>query len=185
MKVYESMTVPELREEAKQRGLPLSANNKKFTKAELIQMLKENDPDDKMREKPERREGNKGLKNERFFATNFSQIVQKYSKRKPASFYERLEVGNIVVFIHHVEAKDGHIYKKLRTAKITKNNPEKEVIEVQLLFGNVLNLTYDDILYSKKENEYFPPDIRMYLRYKRSKVGERMVTDRFRGGVHE
>ena len=50
------------------------------------------------------------------FATTLQEIETKYGHEKQPYVYDNmLKVGSFVVFIHYVEAKDGNVYKKLRT----------------------------------------------------------------------
>lgn len=179
---YEEMTVSELRAETKKRGLPQQANGKKFTKPELIERLKGNDmqfggEEEAAEKKPStKKESAQERKIE--FATNYTQIVKKYSGRKPQEEYDSMAVGDLVVFVHHVDAADGNVYRKIRQAKIIELNRMKEQLTVEMLLGGRLNLVFDDILYIRKQGESLPADIRKYLRYKRSRTGQQLINER-------
>ena len=61
------------------------------------------------------------------FATTLQEIETKYGHEKQPYVYDNLlKVGSFVVFIHYVEAKDGNVYKKLRTAKVTGVNRNRK-----------------------------------------------------------
>jgi hypothetical protein len=203
---YEEMTVKELRAESKLRGLTLESKGKKFTKPELIERLVKYDaeagqdwietletegevaeaiPVENVETKTEAE-----VKEEKTeqpvgyikYARNFKEIIEKYSGRKKQNVYDNeLKVGSLVVFVHYVEAKDGEIYKKLRTAKVIGVNRKKEIVRVQLLLGEEKELLFEDLLYIRNANpeSSYPRDIKDYLRNKRTEKGKAIISERF------
>lgn len=207
-KKLEVKTVKELREIMGERGLPKQANGKKFTKPELIEriLLDEaelleleegrNNHDQNSKKdagyaegavdwsaeseerKPEKTKDNGYIS----FATTMAEIEQKYGSRKKQEIYDKvLAVGSLVVFVHYVEAKDGNIYKKLRSAKVTKINREKELVKVSTILGTEVKLTFDELLYirGKADNCTYPKDIQVFLRNQRSEKGRALMYEKF------
>lgn len=116
------------------------------------------------------------------YAKTLEEIEQKYGNRKKQEIYDNeLKVGCFVVFIHYVEARNGQIYKKLRTAKVTGINRKKELVRVTTLLGTEKELSYDDLLYVKGKWEFcsYPKDIEMYLKRQRTEKGRVLINERF------
>lgn len=92
-----------------------------------------------------------------------------------------MNVGSFVVFIHYVEAKDGNIYKKLRTAKVIGVNRKKELVRIVTLLGTEKELSFDELLYIKgsAKNCSYPNDIAMYLKEQRTEKGKVLINERF------
>lgn len=177
---WNKMTVTELREETKRRGLPQQANGRKFIKSELVENLM---LDDKKKVQPKKTEKlveqKEGRKREKpAFATNFREIIEKYSGRKPEKQYEDLKSGDMIVFVHHVDARDGNVYKKIRQAKVTEVDQKTESIHVVLFYGGKLCIPYEDVLHIRKEGDSLPKDIRKYLSAKRSPNGHKDIVER-------
>ena len=110
------------------------------------------------------------------------EIEKKYGKRKKQYVYdERLKTGSFVVFVHYVEALDGNIYKKLRTAKVVGVNRKKELVRVETLLGEQKELSFDDLLYIRGEygKEEYPSDIAMFLKHQRTKKGRELMNEKF------
>lgn len=202
---YEELTVKQLREISRERGLTLESKGHKFTKQELIERLVNDDAEMKEPEKeqdnetwiapakqPEVKEQKEEVKSNIredgyiIFAGTLEEIVQKYGNRKKQSIYDNeLNVGCYVVFVHYVESKHGDIYKKLRTAKVVGVNRKKERVRVVTLLGTEIELGYDDLLYIKgaaKECSY-PKDINTYLKHQRTEKGRAILNERFTGSV--
>lgn len=189
MKNYEKMTVEQLREEMKIRNLPRQKNGKKLVKNELIQALEDYDDDfegwdddfeeavDHPKEEkpatPEEREFTK--KRKILFATNYREIVEKYGGRKPQYIYDKMRVGDIIVFVHHVDAEDGNVYRKIRSAKIKSIDRNKETVCLETLLGCNVTITFDEVLFLRKPGRALPPDIRKYLAFKRTRTGREIV----------
>lgn len=217
MKAFETMTVKELKEESRKRGLTLESKGHKFTKPELIERLTKWDavqddidadiqkaideagqPDDNetwgetdctkevetcagCEEVPEVRT-NRDKDGYIVYAKTLEEIEQKYGNRKKQEIYDNeLNVGSFVVFIHYVEAKDGNIYKKLRTAKVIGVNRKKELVRIVTLLGTEKELSFDELLYIKgsAKNCSYPNDIAMYLKEQRTEKGKVLINERF------
>ena len=213
-KTFEEMTVKELREESRKRGLTLESKGHKFTKPELIERLIKWDmeqadideagqPDDNetwgeaectkevetcadCEEAP--CENTPEVKTNRdkdgyiVYAKTLEEIEQKYGSRKKQEIYDNeLKVGSYVVFVHYVEAKNGQIYKKLRTAKVVGINRKKELVRIVTLLGMEKELCFDELLYIKgsAKNCSYPKDITMYLKEQRTEKGKVLINERF------
>ena len=204
MKEFETMTVKELREESRKRGLTLESKGHKFTKSELVERLnayennvveEQPDPSDEDNEAwietkevescAECEEAPKVEKKEDgyiVYAKTLEEIEQKYGSRKKQEIYDNeLKVGSYVVFVHYVEAKNGQIYKKLRTAKVVGINRKKELVRVVTLLGTEKELCFDELLYIKgsAKNCSYPKDITMYLKEQRTEKGKVLINERF------
>lgn len=109
-----------------------------------------------------------------YFAETIEQLETKYGKRKKDYIYDDiLNVGSFVVFVEYVEALNGGIYKKLRTAKVIKISRKRQIVRVEKVFGDVLDLDFEQLLYIRKPEGYFPKDITMFLRKQRYENRER------------
>lgn len=190
---YEHMVVVTLREISRERGLTLESHGHKFTKAELIERLQEWDRQVLEQEEGEteakeveqaEQEETKGTEENNYipFAETLDEIEQKYSVRKPQYVYdEMLKVGSLIAFVHYVEALNGNIYKKLRTAKVTKINRKKELVVVETLLGTVKELHFDELLYIREPGDMknFPRDINAYLKKQRTEKGRQIINEKF------
>lgn len=219
MKAFETMTVKELREESRKRGLTLESKGHKFTKPELIERIKKWDaeqadidadiqkaideagkPDDnetwgdaecekvetfeEFKHNPCEKTPEVETKEDGYivYAKTLEEIEQKYGNRKKCEIYDNeLKVGSYVVFVHYVEARNGQIYKKLRTAKVTGINRKKELARVVTLLGTEKELCFDELLYIKgsAKNCSYPKDIAMYLKEQRTEKGKVLINERF------
>lgn len=203
---YNNMKVAELREESRKRGLTLESKGHKFTKAELIERLTkydlenkdtQEDIDKKISEcvevkeetKQENKTNNKvtkvyhaeNVENKISFAKTLDEIIEKYGHEKQQRVYdENLMVGSLVVFMHYVEAKDGNIYKKLRTAKVVGVNRKQRKVRVKTLLGTELELLFSDLFYIRKDDERssYPMDIKEFLRNKRTEKGRALINEK-------
>ena len=109
-----------------------------------------------------------------YFAETIEQLETKYGKRKKDYIYDDiLNIGSFVVFVEYVEALNGGIYKKLRTAKVIKISRKRQIVRVEKVFGDVLDLDFEQLLYIRKPDGYFPKDVTMYLRKQRYENRER------------
>lgn len=220
MKAFKTMTVKELKEESRKRGLTLESKGHKFTKPELIERLTKWDaeqadidadiqkaideagqPDDNetwgetdcTKEVESCAECEEAscentpeieTKEDSYivYAKTLEEIEQKYGNRKKQEIYDNeLKVGSYVVFVHYVEARNGQIYKKLRTAKVTGINRKKELARVVTLLGTEKELCFDELLYIKgsAKNCSYPKDITMYLKEQRTEKGKVLINERF------
>lgn len=202
---YNNMKVAELREESRKRGLTLESKGHKFTKAELIERLTkydlenkdtQEDIDKKISECVEVTEKTKqenktnkvtkvyhaeNVENKISFAKTLDEIIEKYGHEKQQRVYdENLMVGSLVVFMHYVEAKDGNIYKKLRTAKVVGVNRKQRKVRVKTLLGTELELLFSDLFYIRKDDERssYPMDIKEFLRNKRTEKGRALINEK-------
>lgn len=194
-KNFETMTVSALREESRKRGLKLEHKGHKFTKAELIERINKYDLEqkdieediqkaiDEAGEQPEQEQKSQMPDGYISFAETLEQIVTKYSGRKKQEIYDNeLQVGSFVVFVHYVEAANGKIYKKLRTAKVVGINRKKELVRVQTILGTEKELSFDDLLYIRGNGEHctYPRDIKTYLKKQRTEKGRELMYEKFR-----
>lgn len=214
MKAFETMTVKELKEESRKRGLTLESKGHKFTKPELIERLtkwdEEHDDIDEAGQLDDNEtwgetdctkevescaeceeapcENTPEVKTNRdkdgyiVYAKTLEEIEQKYGNRKKQEIYDNeLKVGSYVVFVHYVEAKNGQIYKKLRTAKVMGINRKKELVRIVTLLGTEKELPFDELLYIKgsAKNCSYPKDITMYLKEQRTEKGKVLINERF------
>lgn len=219
-KTFEEMTVKELREESKKRGLTLESKGHKFTKKELIERIKRYDAEQadidadiqKAIEEAGQKDDNEvwsetnctkevescaecekapckntpmvETKDDDYitFAKTLDEIEKKYGNRKKQNVYDReLNVGSLVVFVHYVEANNGNIYKKLRTAKVVGVNRKKELVRVVTLLGTEKELAFEQLLYIRgigKECSY-PKDIATFLKGQRTEKGKVLINERF------
>lgn len=117
----------------------------------------------------------------REFAVTIEEIEKKYTyKRSDYIYNEILKVGSFVVFIQYVEAKNGNIYKKLRTAKVVGVNRKKELVRAETFYGNTVELGYEDLLYIKENKDTsYPMDIRVFLKNQRTEKGRAAINERF------
>lgn len=215
-KTFEEMTVKELREESRKRGLTLESKGHKFTKQELIERLtkldaEQTDIDEAGQEILVDPEGDEAwgdaecekvetcvecehapcentpkveTKEDGYivYAKTLEEIEQKYGNRKKQEIYDNeLKVGSYVVFVHYVEARNGQIYKKLRTAKVVGINRKKELVRIVTLLGTEKELSFDELLYIKgsAKNCSYPKDIAMYLKEQRTEKGKVLINERF------
>lgn len=199
MKQYEEMTVVELRAESRRRGMVLQANGKKFTKPELIERLKRDDAESEEKwggDAPAQEVGVEAVKEEVKkegeeerqepegyikYAQTLEEIETKYGGGRPQKVLERdLKPGCFVVFVHYVEAMDGNVYKKLRTAKVTGVNRTKELVRVQTLLGCNLEFPFEEILYIKSSEgkHSYPNDIKTFLSRQRTEKGRELIHDK-------
>ena len=106
------------------------------------------------------------------FATTLQEIETKYGYEKQPYVYDNmLKVGSFVVFIHYVEAKDGNVYKKLRTAKVIGVNRNKKLVRVETPMKAIMELTFEELLYIREDTpeSSYPNDIRKYMKQQRER----------------
>lgn len=106
------------------------------------------------------------------FATTLQEIETKYGHEKQTYVYDNmLKVGSFVVFIHYVEAKDGNVYKKLRTAKVIGVNRNKKLVRVETPMNAIMELTFEELLYIREDTpeSSYPNDIRKYMKQQRER----------------
>lgn len=114
------------------------------------------------------------------FAKTLDEIIDKYSRPKHESVFENaLKVGSFVVFIHYVEAKDGNVYRKLRTAKVTAVNRKKKLVRAESFFGNTFELPFEELLFIREAGGFYPMDINKYLKKQRTEYGRKAVIEKY------
>lgn len=193
---FEKMKVAELRAESKERGLTLEKDGVKFKKAELIERLvsyeegKQNIKDEETIVENKTQERKSGCsedvryENRRIILSytvpTLDEIIKKYGEVKSVDVYNRqLVVDGFVVFVDYVEPEPSRVYRKLRTAKVKRINRKKELVVVETLAGTEKTLAFSEILYMKaRKEQWYPFDIRMFLKYQRTKSGNRFVKER-------
>lgn len=204
----ETKKVAELKQMSRERGLKLESKGHKFTKSELIERLLQSDDEQndinkkieeaaddeeawdepvlkhEVKEEPVKEQKKEETNETVFirFAETIEQIETKYGKRKKQEIYDNeLEVGCFVAFIHYVEAADGNIYKKLRTAKVVGINRKKELVRVSTLLGTELELGYEQLLYIRGKGREcsYPWDIKKFLVKQRTEKGKDLINERF------
>lgn len=204
----ETKKVAELKQMSRERGLKLESKGHKFTKSELIERLLQSDDEQndinkkieeaaddeeawdepvlkhEVKEEPVKEQKKEETNETVFirFAETIEQIETKYGKRKKQEIYDNeLEVGCFVAFIHYVEAADGNIYKKLRTAKVVGINRKKELVRVSTLLGTELELGFEQLLYIRGKGREcsYPLDIKKFLVKQRTEKGKDLINERF------
>lgn len=114
------------------------------------------------------------------FAKTLDEIIDKYSRPKHESVFENaLKVGSFVVFIHYVEAKDGNVYRKLRTAKVTAVNRKKKLVRAESFFCNTFELPFEELLFIREADGFYPMDINKYLKKQRTEYGRKAVIEKY------
>lgn len=204
----ETKKVAELKQMSRERGLKLESKGHKFTKSELIERLLQSDDEQndinkkieeaaddeeawdepvlkhEVKEEPVKEQKKEETNETVFirFAETIEQIETKYGKRKKQEIYDNeLEVGCFVAFIHYVEAADGNIYKKLRTAKVVGINRKKELVRVSTMLGTELELGFEQLLYIRGKGREcsYPWDIKKFLVKQRTEKGKDLINERF------
>lgn len=175
---YKEMTVAELRAETKKRGLCQQKNGKKLVKSELVEQLKDNDLMWSEKNKTEHKEEEKTDNNISDGICSYKELIKKYSESVDVKKIKSVNDKDIVVFVHHVMAKNCTVYKKIRTGKAVKVNDKKEIVYVELLSGTKLDVAFEDVLYIRKDGERLPADLRKYLNFKRSNKGKELIKER-------
>ena len=204
----ETKKVAELKQMSRERGLKLESKGHKFTKSELIERLLQSEDEQEdinkkieeaaddnevwdepvlkheVKEEPAKVQKQEETNETSFirFAETIEQLETKYGKRKKQEIYDNeLEIGCFVAFIHYVEAADGNIYKKLRTAKVVGINRKKELVRVSTLLGTELELGFEQLLYIRGKGREcsYPWDIKKFLVKQRTEKGKDLINERF------
>ena len=167
---YEEMKVVELREECRSRGLQIYTHGHKLTKGELINELNQHDFENHMDNISEQIEAEKESKPEEKgvvekksyikFAETIEQIEQKYKRRRSDEIYDKfLKIGARVAFIQEITLRHGDVVKKLRSGDVVNVNRSKELVKVQLPYGNIVLLSFDELLFIREIDAFYPKDI--------------------------
>lgn len=154
--------------------------------AEVVEETQEQDDEEAWEEEKEKKteeEQETENKYRGIYATTLKQIAEKYSYEKPQWVYDEvLQVGSTIAFIHHVEAKDQNVYRKLRFAKVVGINRKQKLVKVQTFYGTEVKIGFDELLFIVSKNDTansFPKDIRNYIKGHRTKQGRRDIHDRY------
>jgi len=201
---YEVMKVAELKAESKKRGMTLEHKGHKFTKSELIERLLKSDAEqaddqkdiqkkiDEAGEQPkvETKEVKKVFKvfhpqnlsddykdgkKKRVDFKNVDSLVEHYGGKKKQEVYEKeLVVGAKVIFAETIKTKAGEIVKKLRKAKVIAVNRKQELVRVQMFYGKVVELKFDELLFITSFDSWeLPTYIDRYFRYEKTERKQR------------
>lgn len=175
MKNYEEMTVPQLREECKERNIPRQENGKKLTKSELIERLVQDDKnisemfDDapEANRKAETKEVEHKEKHEVEKINYFDNIIPEIDKviesRRGTCKPSSMEIGKRVVYVRNIETKSGLHIKKLATAVIVNRKVNSNVIKIETPIATTDVRNMDEILHVSNPDEKFPKDISRVL----------------------
>lgn len=192
--IYENMTVKELREESKKRGLTLEHKGHKFTKSELITRLKQMDDVNADIQKSIEEAGqetentNIETKQNNTAELDIVSISEKYRnrpKKERDKMFDLMYVGSRVVYIDRVKALDGNCYDKMRISAVIGINRKRRIVIVCTSWGKMMNVHFDDILHVKNENEKYPDDIFSYMDKQRMENMERENAKKRKGYYHE
>lgn len=171
---YSGMTVEELRQEMRNRGLPQQENGKKFTKIQLIEKLKEHDERlakvDKQGERAETTEENKwlpdfwkedGTFDEEGHAKSLENLRELYEGRTPRwAFDYKLKPGSYIAYVQSRNGRD-----RLRTAKVIGVNRTKRLIKTERYVGECDIVPYEKVMFivDKEKGGTFPYVIRTHM----------------------
>lgn len=190
--MYEEMKVAELREECRSRGLQIYQHKHKLTKPELIESLRAYEEEQKkaseeekqeevIEEYPDEKSEEKKSREKRHtpgyikFACTLEEIEKKYCHRKSENIYiHKLNIGAIVTFVEDLTTKNGEKVRLLRSAEVVEVNRESEKIKVQLKYGSIIELSYDDLIYISDRDGFLPHDIHRYMINQKKKRQERI-----------
>lgn len=192
MKKYNEMTVVELRQELKNRGLSTCEKGNKLPKAGLIARLEENDKQNKGAEKMENKkvdvevetkEGfvepewaddettEQGWENEAPEKEEPEKKADLYYKEKPQKIYDDLfKVGNFVAFMDVMDinrpGKPHVIVRKMRSAMIVAVHRKRRLLRLETKLGTKYEISFDEVFWCKEEGKRFPSWIHKRLRAK-------------------
>ena len=178
---YSKMSVAELKQESRNRGLTLELKGHKFNKAELIERLQRDDEENnetwntagqeetkpieqvmpetvEVKEEPKEQETIYEVKHE---PITVDTIEQRYSKPKNERVYENdLQVGSMVIYVRYIETRTERIIKKLASAKVIGVNRKKELVRVQTPIGEEKEMSFEELLFIKNPHvRTYPKDI--------------------------
>ena len=176
---YSGMTVEELRQEMRSRGLPQQENGKKFTKTQLIEKLMEDDKtrtemwDDKEAEQTAEEnteESDKwlpdfwredGTFDEEGHAESLENLREIYEGRTPRwAFDYKLKPGSYIAYVQSRNGRD-----RLRTAKVIGVNRTKRLIKAERYVGECDIVPYEKVMFivDKEKGGTFPYVIRTHM----------------------
>lgn len=177
MKNYEEMTVPQLRDECRSRGIPRQESGKKLTKTQLIERLREYDKtittkvvdepkkEQKAVKEVEHEEGKESQKAEtiNYYDNIIPEIDKVIENRRGTCEPSSMEIGKRVVYVRNIETKSGLHIKKLATAVIINRKVNSNVIKIETPLATTDVRNMDEILHVSNPDERFPKDISRVL----------------------
>lgn len=184
---YETMKVAELKAESRKRNLTLEHKGHKFTKSELIERLLKDDEAGVIETEtkgvkkmdvfhPQNLSDEyKDGKKKRIDFRNVEQLVEHYGGKKKQEVYDKeLVIGAKVIFAETIKTKAGEIVKKLRKAKVIAVNRKQKLVRVQMLYGKVLELKFEELLFITSFDSWeLPTYIDRYFRYEKAERKQR------------
>lgn len=114
-------------------------------------------------------------KKKRIDFRNVEQLVEHYGGKKKQEVYDKeLVVGAKVIFAETIKTKAGEIVKKLRKAKVIAVNRKQKLVRVQMLYGKVLELKFEELLFITSFDSWeLPTYIDRYFRYEKAERKQR------------
>ena len=205
MKNYQEMTVPELREECKERNIPRQENGKKLTKQELIDRLREHDRTitTKIVDAPKKKHATEvpeeemapalfgtlnpsvmhGVPKERItyakdILPKLKALVEKYEGTCDES---KITAGVHVIYVRYIETRTGKIIQKLSTAQVINTKRASHLAKIETPVGTSDTRDFSEFLFVRSNiEEQYPDDIIEVLALQRK---ERQQYLNWRNGV--
>lgn len=176
MKNYNEMTVPELREECRSRGIPRQESGKKLTKTQLIERLEKADEETKEmfedvpvveERKEEEKETTKEEQREvdipeervtyNMIAPKICEVIEKY---KGTLETDEIVPGVHIAYVRHIETRSGKFLRKIGTAVVVNTKRASRIAKIETPLGVSDVQNFDDFLYVRKtEYDRYPDDI--------------------------
>lgn len=167
---YSGMTVEELRQEMRSRGLPRQENGKKFNKTQLIEKLKENDKETEQTAEESTEESGKwlpdfwredGTFDEEEHTKSLENLRELYEGRTPRwAFDYKLKPGSYIAYVQSRNGKD-----RLRTAKVIGVNRTKRLIKAERYVEEYDIVPYEKVMFivDREKGGTFPHVIRTHM----------------------
>lgn len=112
------------------------------------------------------------------FAHTIDEIKRKYQRRKRAAIYRyALKPGAEVIFLQVVTKDDDRdFFEKVRKAKVINVDRKTETVTIQMYYGEMFDISYNDILFIKADEEdRFPFDLIEFIRKSYSRTWRQAV----------
>lgn len=167
---YIGMTVEELRQEMRSRGLPQQESGKKYNKAQLVEKLEENDKETEQTAEENTEESGKwlpdfwredGTFDEEGHAESLENLRETYEGRTPRwAFDYKLKPGSYIAYVQSRNGRD-----RLRTAKVIGVNRTKQLIKAERYVGEYDIVSYEKVMFivDKEKGGTFPHVIRTHM----------------------
>ena len=183
MKNYNEMTVPELREECRSRGIPRQENGKKLTKNQLVVRLMNSDSEkwegqeetkeqkspvveetkesvsaqhEEKEEKIDVTETEERISYDRDIYPKIRDVIDKYMG---ACSPEDVVPGARVAYVRYIETRSGKFLRKIGTALVVNTKRASRVAKIETPLGTDVQ-NFDDFLFVRKsEYDRYPEDI--------------------------